>query len=167
MSQEAHKSIPSISTKQMREAIERSGYLLEQRVESLLSQEGYFAQMNLVFPDPDTRKSREIDIDAILGRRIYKKGYNFIFSNILCECENNLQPVVFFTKESLISFMHHEQVKASGIPVKFWQGKEYISFSDGSCLDAFRIILPTPPIMFESFSNATPTYASISHNARS
>jgi len=122
----------------MREAIKRSGYLLEQRVEVKLDQKGYYVQTNTVFPDPDTKKSCEIDIDAISGKRIYKKGYNFIFPNILCECENNFQPVVFFTKESIISFLHHEQVKVSGIPVKFWQGKEYISLSELTGMEKFH-----------------------------
>ena len=123
----------------MRDAIQRSGYLLEQRVEPILVQGGFFyVQTNPVFPDPDTGKSREIDISALSATRIYKKGYNFIFPMILCECENNAQPIVFFTKESPIPFMHHEQVKVSGIPVKFWQKDGYISFSEFTGMEKFH-----------------------------
>ncbi len=138
MYQETPPSTKLISTKQMKDAVQRSGYLLEQRVEAILSKEGYFAQTNPVFPDPDTGKSREIDVSAISATRIYKKGYNFVFPNLLCECENNSQPVVFFTKESLISSLFHMEVKVSGIPVKFWQGDGYVSFSDFTGMEKFH-----------------------------
>ena len=128
----------AISTKQMRDAIQRSGYLLEQRLEPILAEEGYFVQTNPVFPDPDTGKSREIDISALSAIQVYKKGRSFIFPKILCECENNSQPVVFFTKESLISFLHHEQVKVSGIPVKFWQEDGYVSLSEFTGMEKFH-----------------------------
>jgi hypothetical protein len=127
-----------ISTKQMKDAIQRSGYLLEQRVETVLANEGYFVQTNPAFQDSDTGKSREIDISALSARRIYKKGYDFIFPMILCECENNSQPVVFFTKESPISFMHHEQVKVSGIPVQFWQKDDYVSLPEFTGMEKFH-----------------------------
>jgi hypothetical protein len=120
----------TISINQMEEAIKKSGYLLEYRVASILSKERYFVEANPVFPDPETKKSREFDISAISATRLYKKGWNFVFPVLLCECENNLQPVAFFTKESPISFLHHQEVKVSGIPVKFWQKDGYISFSD-------------------------------------
>jgi len=114
----------------MREAVQRSGYLLEQRIAAILTKEWGFVGTNPVFPDPDTGKSREIDMDAISATQIYKKGYNFVFPILLCECVNNSQPLVFFTKESLISFLHYEQVKVSGIPVKFWKEDRYVSFSE-------------------------------------
>ncbi|MBE9513072.1 MAG: hypothetical protein IMY77_03325 [Chloroflexi bacterium] len=138
MSQETAATTTSISTKQMRETIQRSGYLLEQRVEAILTKEWAFVETNPIFPDPDTGKSREIDIDAISATQIYKKGYNFVFPKLLCECVNNPQPLVFFTRESLVSFLHHEQVKVSGIPVKFWGEDEYISFSEFTGMGKFH-----------------------------
>ena len=45
---------------------------------------------------------------------------DLLWPYILCECENNLQPVVFFQTESEIDFLFHQQVKCSGLPVKFW-----------------------------------------------
>ena len=138
MPQETPVTVTSISTKQMRDAIQRSGYLLEQRVATILTKEWGFAETNLVFPDPDTGKSRELDISAISATQIYKKGFNFVFPILLCECENNPQPVAFFTKESLISFMHHEQAKVSGIPVKFWQEDGYVSLSEFTGMGKFH-----------------------------
>jgi len=130
--------ITTISTKQMKEAIKKSGYLLEQRVERILTNAGYYVETNPVFPDPETGKSKEYDISAISATRIYKKGYNFVFPVLICECENNAQPIVFFTKESPVSFLHHYEVKVSGIPVKFWQENGYISFSDFTGMENFH-----------------------------
>ena len=135
---QAQQNPITISTKQMREAIKRSGYLLEQRIEPILAEEGYYAQTNTAFLDADTGKSREIDISALSGFQVFKKGIDFIFPFILCECENNAQPVVFFTKESIISFMHHEQVKVSGIPVKFWQKDGWVSLSEFTGMEKFH-----------------------------
>jgi len=138
MSNRPPATITQISTKQMKEAIQKSGYLLEQRVEPILTKEGYFVQMNSVFPDPETGKSREIDISALSASQVYKGGFNFIFPTLLCECENNAQPIVFFTKESPISFLHHEEIKVSGTPVKFWQKDGYIRLSEFAGMEKFH-----------------------------
>ena len=131
-------TVAKISIKQMKDAIQKSGYLLEQRVEPILTEEGYFVQTNPVFPDLETGKSREIDISALSAFRVYKKGYNFIFPTLLCECENNSQPIAFFTKESPISFLHHQEVRVSGIPIKFWKEGGYISLSEFTGMERFH-----------------------------
>lgn len=138
MNKEISIIIPSVSTEQMKEAIKRSGYLLEQRVEQMLSRAGYYVETNPVFPDPETGKSREFDISALSATRIYKGGYNFVFPALICECENNAQPVAFFVKESPISFLHHHEVKVSGIPVQFWQKDDYIGLSDFTGMERFH-----------------------------
>lgn len=138
MSKKPPAVITTISTKRMKDAIQRSGYLLEQRVEPILTEKGYFVQTNPVFPDPETEKCREIDISALSAIQVYKRGYNFIFPTLLCECENNLQPIVFFAKESPISFLHHQEVKVSGIPVKFWQEDAYIRLSEFTGMERFH-----------------------------
>jgi len=99
-----------ITTGEIKEAILWSGYLLEQRVEAILEQAGYYVETNTAYPDPVTGKSREIDIKAINTFKI-SRDYDFIFVRLICECENNQEPVVFFVKESPISFLHHEEVK--------------------------------------------------------
>lgn len=130
--------VSKISKKEMSEAIKTSGYLLEERVEPILTEEGFFVQMNVAYADPETGKSRELDISAINAISIYKE--EFIFPMILCECENNSQPIVFFTKESPISFLHYQEVKVSGIPVKFWDKKEreYMSLSDFTKMEGYH-----------------------------
>jgi hypothetical protein len=135
---QTQETTTSISTKQIKDAIQRSGYLLEQRIEPIIAKEGYYVQTNPVFPDPTTGKSLEIDISAVSAIQVYKKGYNFVFPMLLCECENNPQPIVFFTKESLISFLYHKEVKVSGIPVKFWKEDGYINFSEFTGMEKFH-----------------------------
>jgi len=127
-----------IAREQIKDAIKRSGYLLECRIAPILEHAGYYVETNPAFPDPDTGKSREIDISAISCVRTYKKGYDLIFPVLLCECENNSQPIVFFTKESPISFLHHQEVKLSGVPVKFWCGDGYSSFSEFTGMEKFH-----------------------------
>ncbi len=111
-----------ITTKEMKGAILRSGYLLEQRVEPILEKAGYAVTTNAAYPDPFTGKSREIDIEALSASKI-SRDFDFIFPYLICECENNHQPLVFFIKDSPISFLFYEEVKSAGIPSKFIESK--------------------------------------------
>ena len=105
-----------ISTREMAEALRRSGYLLEQRVFGLLDERGYYVQTNTPYPDEFTGKSRELDVNALW---CYDVGaYDILCSVFLCSCVNNSQPLAFFTQESPVPFMHHVDLKMSGLPVK-------------------------------------------------
>lgn len=107
-----------IKKEEIKEAILRSGYLLEQRVESFLEKEGYYVSANTAYPDPITGKSREIDIEALIGVKL-SRDYDFFYPTLICECENNQQPVVFFIKDSPVSFLNYQEVKSAGLPVQF------------------------------------------------
>lgn len=107
-----------ISLKDMKTAILRSGYLLEQRVEDVLERKGYYVITNSAYPDPSTGKSREVDITAISAIKL-SRDYDFIYPNLICECENNQQPAVFFIKDSPVSFLNYQEVKSAGIPLQF------------------------------------------------
>ena len=63
----------------MKEAIWRSGYLLERRVATLLRKEGYKAVTNRGFIDQETNKSREYDVYAYKDIDVYENGS---YSNI-------------------------------------------------------------------------------------
>jgi len=112
-----------IKTEEMKEAILQSGYLLEQRVEPVLQKAGYFVTTNAAYPDPFTGKSREIDIEALSAIKI-SRDFDFIFPYLICECENNQQPIIFFIKDSPISFLFYEEVKSVGIPSRFLERKK-------------------------------------------
>jgi len=127
-----------ISVQELKESIKKSGYLIEQRVESIIKERGYYVQANSVFRDEETGKSREIDLEALAGIQIYRKGYNFLFPYIICECENNSQPVVFFQREMFTDLMFHDEFKCSGIPVKYWKEDCFVSLSEFMGLEKFH-----------------------------
>jgi len=128
----AQQDSTTISTKQMREAIKQSGYLLEQRVEPIIRNAFGYVETNPIYKDPDTDKSCELDIYALSASRVYKNDMSFIFPILLCECENNSQPVVFFIGDTFLPFFGKHDLKLSGIPIKFWNDKvtEYMSLAD-------------------------------------
>jgi len=130
----------SISVGKMREAIKRSGYLLEQRVEPIVREAFGYVETNPIYKDPDTGKSCEIDISALSESRVYKNDMSFIFPMLLCECENNSQPVVFFVGDAFLPFFGQGDLKLSGIPIKFWNSKveEYMSLADVVDLESFH-----------------------------
>lgn len=129
-----------ISLDEMREAINKSGYLLEQRIRRVLveGKRGYYVETNAAYPDPQTGISREYDISAISSTPLSRDYTDAIFPYLVCECENNAQPVVFFEAESQIPFLHHEQVKCSGMPVKLWSGTDFVSLSQFLHLNKFH-----------------------------
>jgi hypothetical protein len=134
----AQKEPEIIALDQMQEAILRSGYLLEQRIKPKIADYGYFVETNQPYPDPQTGISREYDISAISGRMVYRGGKDFIFPYIICECENNTQPLVFFESRSPISFLFHEDVKCSGIPVKIWERGQWLRLSAALDFEKFH-----------------------------
>lgn len=118
-----------ITPDQMREAINRSGYLIEQRSKTALEEHGYYVETNRSYADPETDKSREYDVFAIKFTPLFRSDPGGLASVVICECMNNAQPVVFFGDDRPITLMFHERVKASGIPVVVWDHGSYVSLS--------------------------------------
>lgn len=89
-----------ITKEEMLEALNRSGYLMESEISSMLAEFGFFIESNQVIEDKSTGKSREIDLIAEyynykeqnLGYKVASK-IKFIF-----EIKNNLFPIVLLTK---------------------------------------------------------------------
>ncbi len=130
-----------ISPNEMREAILRSGYIMEQRIFPVLKNKRYYVEPNPVYPDPTTGKSREYDFSAIVASKLFKEEDNFFFTNIIGECINNSQPIVFFRTESPIEFLFHEEIKFAGIPMYLLDEHEEnreISFSEYFNLEKFH-----------------------------
>ena len=120
---------PTITHEQIRDALSRSGYLLEYEVEKILGRNGYFAQANQAYPDPITGKSRELDISAIKAEPITADFHDSIFTIPLIECVNNPQPIGFFTKNPVAPTTHMYDLKFSGLPVKVKKGKHWTKLS--------------------------------------
>lgn len=130
------KEVPDlINLEEMKDAINRSGYLIEQRVETILQDSGYYVETNPAYPDIISGKSREYDVFAMSANRIFKEGFNYIFPILLCECENNSLPVVFFTKDLEFS---NAEVNYSGIPLNFLKANEDLSLSEFTGMDKFH-----------------------------
>ncbi len=134
MMSKKEKPNDKITPKEMRDAIQRSGYLLEQRVLPIFEKSYYAIDLNTIFPDPETGKSRETDIKAFCLQNIFDTDdfYNNLWINLLCECENNKQPTIFFIRDyhdyELEFFC--EDIALSGIPIQFSDNDSFISFSD-------------------------------------
>lgn len=107
-----------ISRHEIKEAILRSGYLLESRVEAVLRDLWGYVETNTSYQDPRTSVSRELDVFSLSAEKAGPEDYDFIFGALLIECINNPQPLVMLTKDPLIPFLHHEEVKLAGLPVK-------------------------------------------------
>ena len=123
-----------ITPKEMRDAIQRSGYLLEQRILPIFEKFYYVIDLNAIFPDPETGKSREIDIKAFCMRKIFDTDdfYDFLHINLLCECENNKQPSLFFIRDYYDYELNFfcDDIALSGIPIKFLDNDYFTNFSD-------------------------------------
>lgn len=118
MRKENRRNVTSkITRNEMLDAISRSGYLMEQRVFPKIEREGFHVTANPVYPDPDTKKTREYDFSAIAAEKLYQGAFDFLFMSIVGECLNNAQPLVFFTSQTPISYFVHHHIKAAGIPL--------------------------------------------------
>jgi hypothetical protein len=119
-----------ISHDQIRDAVHRSGYLLEYRIEQLVGRYGFMVEANQAYPDPLTGKSRELDMSGIRIVPITSDYRNTIWQRLLIECVNNPQPIGFFTKNPGAPTTHIYDLKFSGLPVKVKQGKYWQKISE-------------------------------------
>lgn len=114
----------------MRDALQRSGYLLEYRVEELLRRCGYMVEANQSYPDPITGKSRELDIAAISAEPLNDAYRDILWPRLLIECVNNTQPMAFLTKSSMAPTAHIYDLKFSGVPLKIKSNKRWVKLAD-------------------------------------
>jgi hypothetical protein len=119
------KSSPAddrITLEETREAIGRSGYLLEQRAKAVLERGGYSVELNSSYPGRESGVSREFDIWAARPFPLFPGEFGSVGPVLICECKSNSQPVVFFetkfSEENAWRFC--EDIKCSGVPVKIW-----------------------------------------------
>jgi hypothetical protein len=132
--QQGRNGKSQITPSEMRKALLRSGYLIEQRCEDIMRERIFLVETNTAYPDEFTGKSRELDIRASCFGKAGPKEIDFVTGMILCECQNNIQPVVFFTKEPIAGFLHYYQIKVSGMPSKILAkdatGESFIALSE-------------------------------------
>lgn len=86
--------------KELIEALERSGYLLESEISELLNKSGFITENNQVIVDRHTGKSREIDLTAEFFSFRERSSKTKCVSKVrfVFEIKNNSAPVVLLTK---------------------------------------------------------------------
>jgi hypothetical protein len=107
---------------QIREALKRSGYLLESRVERALRARSLEVVANVPYPDPYTGKSRELDLRASgFHKCIGDEGdsEDLLWAELLIECVHPPQPIAFFLKEKPTEWDSGlERIKVVGHPIQ-------------------------------------------------
>lgn len=112
------QSAVTISIADARGALLRSGYLLENRVEALLSRRGYGVQANVPFIDRVSDKERELDLHALRPVKAGPGEVDSVWSVLLIECVNNPQPLAFITKSSGLREIEFHRIKMAGVPTR-------------------------------------------------
>ncbi|MDQ6663032.1 MAG: hypothetical protein M3Z23_01405, partial [Acidobacteriota bacterium] len=75
-----------ITPEQMQAAIESSGYLLEGRISSLLTQHAFFVEPNCFIPDPaDNTKAIEIDVTGRYLEWVKQENRDSVCASVLVE----------------------------------------------------------------------------------
>ena len=109
---------------QIKKAIEKSGYLLEQRICPIIEKYYFLTTPNEQYQDQDTGKSREIDVYANNLNSLYRNEFTDIFEIILLiECKNNFAPVIFFTQNNPIPESVFGYVTLNGYPHGIYEKK--------------------------------------------
>jgi hypothetical protein len=111
-------STGKISHEDAKEALLRSGHLLESRLEKVLLKGPWLVRTNDAYPDPITGKTREIDLSAITAENIDTEDLDWFFVTLTIECVNNPQPIAFLTKKPVINDLFQYEVVFSGNPLR-------------------------------------------------
>ncbi len=86
-----------VSTEDIRECLERSGYLMESRLVRMLSAADFFVEPNVSHKDPRTGKAREIDLTAESALISDRHGI-CVKTTFVIEAINNRYPIVLLTE---------------------------------------------------------------------
>ena len=120
MSKKAAKS-EIITKEEAIESLERSGYLIENRLEDILINKAFIVETNTYFPDPDTEKPREIDIIACNYKTLEGEIKGQIVTCLIIECLNNPQPFALFTKEMHPLDLYYRKIHGVGLPAVLYK----------------------------------------------
>ena len=119
-------------SKEMKEAIGRSGYLLEQETATILKKKGFYVVPNYAFRDIETDTSKEIDVWGMMAKLLdNREGFEGIFPVLLIEVKN-IFPLVCFTQDEVTARYTMGDFQFSGLPKYVWvkstEGEELLDF---------------------------------------
>lgn len=86
------------SEDEIMDAINASGYLMEQEVATQLEHRGFHVRTNVAFEDLEEQKSREIDVTAIQRVVVDEDAKLAAYVELLVECKNSSNPFVFIAR---------------------------------------------------------------------
>jgi hypothetical protein len=116
--------------------IEKSGKFFEQEIVTLICESGFgFVIPNYAFLDIEEGKSREMDVFAISGYGIGRKG-NFVFPVLLISVSN--RPIVCFTRKEYVSRYTAADIHFSGMPKNIYLRDEEFELFDFLGLEDFH-----------------------------
>lgn len=125
-------------TGEMKRAIERSGYLFEQRLVPLIERAGFKAMANYQFRRAkDDPTPRELDIYGVSAKRITRQR-DFIWLSLLLECKNLRCPLVFFAQKEIRLRMFLGSPHISGLPRHGFARNKYVDLEDYLKLERFH-----------------------------
>ncbi|HTJ48898.1 MAG TPA: hypothetical protein VL443_05525 [Cyclobacteriaceae bacterium] len=146
-----------IGENEIRNAISRSGYLLEGRIIRRLVENDYYISPSERYSDPRTGIDREIDIiglsELIKGR---VGGFELkVNHELIIECTNNPQPIVFFEIGAGDKFLSTYEPYAS-FSTKDEDSEVCIRLNNSSILELTHpenyFIVQTPSVQYCSFT---------------
>jgi hypothetical protein len=125
--------VEKINQSELRDALLRSGYLLESRLQRVLTRRNYYVSPNVPYLDSKTQKTRELDLRAMKLRSFGTQYAGRLYPTLLIECINNPQPVAFIEQDSDPS-SDAPAVQMAGLPLTLFpedtapNGVDFISY---------------------------------------
>lgn len=119
MRTEVHNAILAfvISRTEAKAALLRSGYLLEQRVKSLLDSRWSYTEQNVNYPDDVTGKYREYDLHALRSFTAGPDIKDVVMGSLAIECINNPEPLAVLTHTQSLANLNGDNVRMVGAPL--------------------------------------------------
>ena len=88
-------SRPTPTADDIKDALNRTGFLLEYHVAQILRRREFSVNISRAYPDPETGKSREIDVFADIERDAKRQPVDITISaELIIECKNSSGPFV-------------------------------------------------------------------------
>ena len=115
-----------VLTDEMVQALQRSGYLMEARVNRVIRDREWFTNPNNYIPDPITGTPRESDLIAERPFPIVEGEFHVFSSVAAIECVNNDQPLVFLSRVPDDQSRTHLFLRFGGFPktIEVPQGRD-------------------------------------------